>query len=294
MGLTGSGDANSNWDPRNWNWSGAGNTISNVLGIGSGDPSNPYRQGLSQLGQQGASGFIQGQNGLNASIQDLRNQANGANSVSGQQLQQGLQQNLANQSSMAASASPQNAAMAARNAAMNMGRLGYGLAGQQAIAGQQERNQAQQALGQLQLGQSAQNLQAGLGGYGAALGTPQQTWGNVAMGALNGMSQAAAKGAVASDRRLKTQIDDGDDAASKSIDGLKAYTFKYSDESKHGMGKRLGVMAQDLRKAGLGHAVFDTKDGLVVNGAQLSTSNTAMIGALGRRLAKIESDRADK
>lgn len=166
---------------------------SQALGIGSGDPSNPYRQGAvnnaqagAAFGQYGAGQYQQNQAGLNQTINDLRATANGQNSVSAMQLQQGLQQNLASQQSMAASASPSNAVMAARNAAMNMGRAAYGLSGQQAVAGLQERNQAQQALGQLQLGQSGQNLQAGLGGYGVsnqgyglALGNPQKTWGQV-------------------------------------------------------------------------------------------------------------------
>lgn len=115
----------------------------------------------------------------------------GQNSVSAEQLRHGMQQGVAAQRSMAASASPQNAAMAARTAAMQMGRLGAGLAGQQAVAGLQERNQAAQqygqlgsALGQLQLGARGQDVNAavnsrdaamrGLGGY---LNNPQnQSW----------------------------------------------------------------------------------------------------------------------
>lgn len=186
-------------------WSAMGNGISNFLGIGSGDPSNQYRNAVNNVGNQ-AGQFGQGnaldyranQAGLNQSIANMgqtqnyfQNQMNGNNSVSAMQLQQGLQQGLAQQQAMAASASPNNAAMAARNAAMNMGRMSSGEMGQQAMAGLQERNQAaqglnqaQQAQGQLQLGQSGQNMQGALGGYnaatgayGQALGTPQQTWG---------------------------------------------------------------------------------------------------------------------
>lgn len=177
---------------------------SKTLGIGSGDPSNPYRQGVvnnaqagGAFGQYGVGQYQQNQAGLNQSINDLRATANGQNSVSALQLSQGLQQNLAAQNSMAASASPQNAAMAARTASIQGGRLGAGLAGQQAVAGLQERQQAQQALAQLQLGQSGQNLQAGLGGYGMsnqgygiALGNPQQTWGQVAQRGLAALGPA--------------------------------------------------------------------------------------------------------
>lgn len=92
----------------------------------------------------------------------------GQNSVAAEQLRQGLGQQLAAQRSMAASASPQNAAMAARTAAMQMGRLGAGMSGQAALAGLQERNQAAGQLGQLQLGMRGQDVNAALGGYGGA------------------------------------------------------------------------------------------------------------------------------
>lgn len=175
------------------------NGIPGALGIGSGDPSNPYRNAVSGIGgqagtfgQQNAGNYQQDQAGINSSIAALQAQANGQNSVSAEQLRQGNQQALAAQSAMAAGASPNNSAMAARNAAMNMGRLSYGLSGQQATAGLQERQQAQQALANLQLGQSGQNMQGALGGYnaatgayGAALGTPQKTWGSTIQGAIN-------------------------------------------------------------------------------------------------------------
>ncbi len=107
---------------------------------------------------------------LNGSLDQLQALANGQNSVSALQLHQALQQNLANQQSMAAGAAPGNAAMAARTGAMQMGRLGYGLAGQQAVAGLQERNQAAQNYASL-LGQSrGQDLQGTLGGFNAASG----------------------------------------------------------------------------------------------------------------------------
>jgi len=95
--------------------------------------------------------------------EQLRRLAGGQDSLSAEQLRQGLQQNLAAQRSMAASASPQNAAMAARTAAMQMGRLGAGMSGQAALAGIQERNAAQQALAQMIMQGRAQDLQAALG-----------------------------------------------------------------------------------------------------------------------------------
>lgn len=143
-----------------------------------------YSQGF---GDQGAANYnaMTGQLGgtygqLGDALNYQRGLMMGQNSVSQEQLRQNLQQGLAAQQSMAAGASPQNAAMAATNAAINMGRLSAGLAGQQALAGLQERNMAAQnygqlgsALGQLQLGQRGQDQNVALGGYQQSLAANQ-------------------------------------------------------------------------------------------------------------------------
>src|SRR6187399_344135 len=178
---------------------------------GAGTFADRGEQGYGQLGAQGQ-----------LALQGLRAQSLGQNSVSAEQLRQGLQQNQAAQMSMAAGASPQNVAMAARTAAIQSGRLGAGLAGQQAIAGLQERNQAQQQYGQLLQALRAQELQAALqsrqsamGGYGAAqAGAPEKSWLEKYGPAIqSGFSAATA----ASDRRLKTDIKDGDESANKAV-----------------------------------------------------------------------------
>lgn len=131
---------------------------------------------------------------LDGALNDLQAVAQGRNSIAGEQLRQGMQQGQAAQMSMAAAASPQNAGMAARNAANNMARLSYGLSGQQALAGMQERQQAQQAYAQM-LGQArGQDLQATLGGYNTGLGAyssglngqQSPSFGSQAMGAIAG------------------------------------------------------------------------------------------------------------
>lgn len=231
----------------------------------------------------------------NDALAGLRATAMGQNSVSAEQLRQGLAQNLGAQMSMAAGASPQNAAMAARTAAIQSGRLGAGLAGQQAIAGLQERQQAQQNYAALLQALRAQELQAALGsrqnamqGYGANnAGAPEKSfiekYGPAGEGALTAIMQK-------SDRRAKTDIKDGDESANKAVSGLASYLYRYKDE-RDGKGERLGIMAQDLERAGLGHAVIDTPRGKMVHGAHLATANSAMIGALGRRLAKLEESK---
>lgn len=179
-----------------------GTGISNAFGLGAGDPSNPDRDQLRQLAQTGAgmgqaawSNYLGDRGGLGGTMGYLQGQMQGQNSVSALQLQQALQQNQAAQQSMAAGASPRNAAMAARTAMINSANLGAGLAGQQALAGLQERNAAAQQLGGLQLQQTGQDLNAaqmgyGLAGssYGTAIGNPQKTWGGVLGGALGGFA----------------------------------------------------------------------------------------------------------
>lgn len=123
------------------------------------------------------------------SLNDLQGLARGQNSVSMEQLRQGNQQALAAQRSMAAGASPNNAAMAARQAATNMGRLSAGLSGQQAVAGLQERNQAMQNYASLLGGLRGQDAQLTLGGLNAASGA----YG----GGLNGQKDPTIAGQLA-------------------------------------------------------------------------------------------------
>lgn len=244
------------------------------------------QQGYQQLGQQGQ-----------GALEALRQQASGQNSVSAEQLRQALQQQLAQQRSLAAGASPQNAAMAARTAAIQSARLSSGLVGQQAIAGLQERNQAQQQYGSL-LGQlRGQDLNAALGsrqtavtGYGAGnAGAPEKSWIEKYGPAIQSGASAAA---AMSDRLLKTDIRDGGPDANKAIEGLRAYAYRYKDP-QYGAGPQVGVMAQDLERAGLRQAVVDTPAGKAIDAGKLSGANTAMIAALGRRVAELERAGAD-
>ena len=228
----------------------------------------------------------QGQSALDA----LQAQTNGQNSVSALQLQQGLQQNLAAQRAMAAGASPQNSAMAARTAAIQSGRLGAGLAGQQAVAGLQERNQAQSQYANLLQGLRQQDLNATLGSRNTAVqGYGAQDSGSPDKSAIERYGPAAAGIAslIFSDRRLKTDIKDGDEAADSALKGLRAYFFRYKDE-KHGEGARPGVMAQDLEKAGLGHAVVETPRGKMVHGGHLATALAAMLPGIDKRISALE------
>lgn len=273
------------------------------------DDANKARQdqAVENLNNQGgmSSWFAdQGQNNFGATGAEaaqareyLRRIASGQESLSGEQLRQGLQQNMSAQRSMAASASPQNGPMAALIAAQNMGRLGAGMSGQAAMAGIAERQGAANALNQAILGARGQDLQAALGSrqnainaYGGAA-TPSSNPEEKRLQQLTGLAQGLFQaGATMSDERIKKDVKDADSEANRAMDGLKAYMFRYKDK-KYGEGKQLGIMAQDLERAGLKHAVIETPEGKAVHGAKLATANTAMLSALERRVARIEGKR---
>lgn len=257
-----------------------------------------------QFGQSGQAQYGQLTNEAQRARLMLQRQALGQDSISAEQLRQGLQQNVAAQQSMAAGASPQNSAMAARTASNNAARLGGGLAGQQSLAGLQERQQAQMALNQAILGARQQDITATLGGqqqalsgyganeqartnrYGALLGVgmPTSTGSERFMGAAGGALGAIA----ASDRRLKKDVRSGDDDADDLLKGLKAVTHRYKNE-EHGKGEFVSVMAQDLEKSRAGRAaVINTPKGKMVHGARLALALAAVMPGLDKRLSKLE------
>lgn len=271
------------YDPRTWDDESDSSKRKRGLLDETGVASNEFAE-YAQGGYQNLTGEAQ------QSRDYLRQLASGQHSVSAEQLRQANQQTLAQQRSMAASASPQNSAMAARNAAMNMNRASMGLAGQQATAGLMERQAAQQALANMIMQQRQQDAQVALGSRGnavSALGgmTPEGStldkWANPVAGGI------AAGAKLFSDKRLKEDIEGGDGDADKALKGLRAFTYKYKND-KHGKGKQLGVMAQDLEKVGLKQAVIDTPEGKAVDVGKLSGANTAMLSALARRVEKLE------
>ncbi len=218
----------------------------------------------------------------------LGDQASGKTSISREMLRQGLQQQYGQQRSMAAGASPQNAAMAARTGAMNMQRASTGMSGQAATAGMQEQMAARQAQSNFLQNWRNQELQATQGARGQAISAyggakPEASW----MEHYGPMIQNGISAIAMSDERLKKDITDGD-AKSKAItDKLKSYSYNYKD-SKHGKGEQFGVMAQEMEAAGLGHAVIDTPDGKAVHGAKAALSGLALTAALARRVSKLE------
>lgn len=132
-------------------------------------------------GERGFSGLTGDMNDARANLGRI---ASGELSYSKEALRQGLQQNQAVQRSMAAGAAPQNAAMAARTAAIQSARMGAGLSGQQAMAGIAEQQGAMKLQGDLTAQQRQQDLMAALqsrqnamAGYSANnAGAPEKSW----------------------------------------------------------------------------------------------------------------------
>jgi hypothetical protein len=150
-----------------------------------GDPEGTAANREGRLGAAGQAGSFAGQGeqgfrslGTEAGLQRkyMEDIARGRESVSAGQLKNALGQNVAGAQAQAAGARPAQGAMASRNAMMSAGRMGAGLAGQQATAGIQERQSAQNALNQMLMEQRRQELQAALQSRQTQIGgyqTPQ-------------------------------------------------------------------------------------------------------------------------
>lgn len=282
----------------NPNDSGGGGWWGNVTKSPSEDAERQRKAMLAAQAAQAGNFASQGERGFGAMTGDLNAQraqlqqiADGRLSYSKEALRQGLQQNQAAQRSMAAAAAPRDQAGAAHAAMMNASRLGYGMSGQAALAGIQEQQGAMKLGADLAAQQRQQDLMAALQsrqnamtGYGAQnAGAPEKGF----IEKYGPAIQAGATILAASDRRLKKNIDDADKDAKSALDGLKAYSYDYKDE-KYGKGRQVGIMAQDLERSGLGHAVIDTPSGKMIHGGKLAGANTALLAALNKRVSKLE------
>ena len=103
------------------------------------------------MGRQAQASYQQLGGQLNQQADYMQGLARGRDSLSAEQLRASLGQTMAQQRSMAASAAPQNQAMANIQASRNAMNLGSSLAGQQAQAGIQERQAAQDNLNRMLL-----------------------------------------------------------------------------------------------------------------------------------------------
>jgi hypothetical protein len=218
----------------------------------------------------------------------LRRLASGQQSISAEQLRQGLQQQLAQQRSLAAGAAPRDAAGAARTAAIQSARMSTQAVGQQAIAGMQERQGAQQQLSAQIAQQRALEQASTIGARQTATSAYNNQTGREPSNAEKYGPAVVAGITALSDKRRKTEIRDGDEGAGRMLKKLRAYTWRYKDEDTDGAGERTTPMAQDIERAVGKHAVVETSRGKAIHGAHLASANTAMIAQMHKRLEKIE------
>lgn len=98
-----------------------------------------------------------------------------------------------------------------------------------------------------------------------------------------------------SDERVKHNVEDGDRYVNDFLDKLAAHRYDYKNPEKHGKGKRVSVMAQELEKSELGREfVFDTEDGKAVDYGKGFGVMLAAQAALNKRLKKLEVKKSDK
>lgn len=162
---------------------------------------------------------------------------------------------------------------AAQNAQIAQQNIGNQMAWTQAGVGvnQYNRNFGQQAL----MGA------AGISGPGAG-------YSNTQAGGAIGQTIGAIGGAIGafSDENLKDNIQEVGEPSEVAAE-IPAVTFNYKEEAGEDPDPtRLGVLAQDLEKTPLAYTVEDTPKGKMVNTAQLTLANTAMLGDLARKLER--------
>lgn len=276
--------------------------LAGLMGTGvaqvNGDPQAQFRAMQMQQAQQ-----LQGiANGTQQGAGELAAQRQVQNAVAAQQAQARMARGGA------------NSALAARNAANNtasIGLTGAGQAQQAALSDQQAaQGQLSNALNQgrgqdlsmgttnaqLQQNQYGQNLGALTSLNGQQLGANQASMQatNQQQGILGGLLNmgGAAIGALASDRGLKTSInEDAGSDIDDMLNHLVAKTYRYKDE-KYGAGARIGVMAQDMAKSQAGARVVRAEpDGLKLDVNNAIGAALAATARLNHRMRKLEGAR---
>jgi hypothetical protein len=135
-------------------------------------------------------------------------------------------------------------------------------------------------LGQL-TGMDAAQLQA----YGQA--NAQTAPGHI--GPLIGAAGQVGAAIAMSDERVKEQIEDAGDEVDQALEALLPKAYVYKDQGKHGQGRRVGIMAQDLERSRAGsHVVTEVKDGKAIDLSKATSLALASVARLHHRLRKIE------
>jgi hypothetical protein len=246
-------------------------------------------------------------------IGQLQGIASGQQQGAGELAAQRQTQNaLASQQAMARMQRGGNAALGYQNAANNSAGIGLAGAGMAQQAGMQDQMAAQgmltNAMGQAR-GQDLNALDQQLRAMGmqdqTRLAYLAQLTGMDAM-QLNAYNQANAQSAqghigpliaaggqvgaalAMSDERVKEQIEDASNEVDEALEALlpKAYVYK---DAKHGKGRRVGIMAQDLERSRAGsHVVTEVADGKAIDLSKATSLALASVSRLHHRLRKLE------
>ncbi len=222
---------------------------------------------------------------------------------------------MAQQTSQAQMARGANSALAGRAAARMNAEIGTNAAGQAGIAQMQDQQAAQNQLGGLLGMQRGQDIQTAGANQQSQLA--QQQLQLSALAQMLGVDEAALRqdqakraiqatdkgnlatllqvggqvgAAAASDRNLKTDI--SEDAGAEVDDilrNLSPKAYRYKDE-RHGKGRRVGIMAQDLERSWLGaDIVEDTPDGKMLDVNKALSLALAAVARLDARVRELEN-----
>jgi endosialidase-like protein len=149
---------------------------------------------------------------------------------------------------------------------------------------------AQSFAGQQAYDQARQNAHNAGQGINAGVAAGNQQVNQAIAGGLAGAAGAGI-GWLASDERLKTNVDRGDgvDGDIKNFLGkLEPVAWDYKDE-KFGKGRHYGFMAQDAEHSTLGKLLVEnTSEGKMINTHKALAAALASAGHLNRRLEKLE------
>lgn len=258
-----------------------------------------------------------------ALIQQLQDQAAGKGpSLAQMQLQKGSEQNMSNAMALGASQRGAGAAGMLKGIQGQQAGIAQGMAGDAAMLRLNEQMGARSQLGQ-QLG-AVRGADAGFAGMNMQnqqFNTGQQN--QMAMNRNQFMDANAARqqqaaieqakldmerqkmlaeesskrsplGAIGgvlaafSDETLKTDIEPGETKLYAFLDKLGSHDYKYKD-AKHGAGRRISPMAQELEQSELGEAfVFETGEGKAVDYGKGFGTMLAAQAALHKRLKALE------
>lgn len=291
-------------------------------GMASGPASGAYQTGYLQNDfmnraapqmNAGQADQTRGQQGQLAGM--LFQQASGARPGAGEMaVNRQVGSAMAQQTAAAQMARGANAALAARNAARSTADIGVNGAGMAAQAQMQDQTNAQNQLGGL-LGQMrGQDIGVAQGNQQAQM--QQQQLQLAALAQMLGVDQAALQqdlakrqlastdkgmlpsllqtggtiaAAAASDKRLKKDIAPADREVDNLLLNLTPYAYSYKDE-KHGVGRRVGIMAQDLEASAIGaEIVMDTPEGKMLDVNKALSLALAAVARLDARVRELEN-----